>query len=321
VVRTIREHSIVSEMRLLDQLIAEGLSAKEQMLVRHAQGVPQKPAELNPGQLKAGVERLGKRLEALRNLDPKQVLQQHNSPILEKLEASIDDGLMRTFGADSVEYARYVPAASFDTGPLNMYHDTPLDEVQEHVEHSKARSIALLEQAIEGLQEQLDEAPILFDAEITAPLVVAESNRVFIVHGHDAEAREAVARFLGQIGFDPIILHEKPNEGRTLIEKFEAHGDVTFAVVLLTPDDVGGLDINSLNARARQNVILELGYFVGRLGRRRVCALKRGDVELPSDYVGVVYEEFDSGGAWKIALAKELDAVGHKIDWNKVMRG
>jgi predicted nucleotide-binding protein len=144
--------------------------------------------------------------------------------------------------------------------------------------------------------------------------------KVFVVHGHDEGAREAVARYLEKLGFEAIILHEQANKGRTVIEKIEAHGEVGFAVVLLTPDDVGSLKGDDLQPRARQNVLLELGYFVGRLGRSRVCALKRGEVEVPSDFGGVVYETFDDRGAWKTALGKELEAAGFEIDWNAAMR-
>lgn len=146
------------------------------------------------------------------------------------------------------------------------------------------------------------------------------SRKIFIVHGHDEGAREAVARFLEKIGFEPIILHEQANRGRTVIEKVEHHGDVSFAVVLLTPDDFGGVAGASSQPRPRQNVLLELGYFIGRLGRENVCALKRGDMELPSDFGGVVYEAYDVAGGWKQVLARELQDVGHQIDWNAVMR-
>ncbi len=146
------------------------------------------------------------------------------------------------------------------------------------------------------------------------------SKKIFIVHGHDEGARESVARFLEKIGFEPIILHEQANRGRTVIEKVEAHGDVGFAVVLLTPDDEGCVKGGNTEPRARQNVLLELGYFIGRLGRDHVCALKRGELEIPSDFAGVVWEPMDSSGGWKQALARELKAAGHTIDWNLVMQ-
>ncbi len=146
------------------------------------------------------------------------------------------------------------------------------------------------------------------------------SRKVFIVHGHDDGARETVARFLERIGLEAIILHEQANQGRTIIEKVVAHSDVGFAVVLLTPDDEGCAKGSVPEPRARQNVLLELGYFIGRLGREKVCALKRGTLEIPSDFAGVVWETMDSSGGWKQALARELEAAGHSIDWNKVMR-
>jgi predicted nucleotide-binding protein len=147
-----------------------------------------------------------------------------------------------------------------------------------------------------------------------------DRSKVFVVHGHDEGAREAVARFIRDLGFQPIILHERANEGRTVIEKVEAHGDVGFAVVLLTPDDEGCEKCGTPGPRARQNVVLELGYFVGRLGRNRVCALKRGELEIPSDFGGVVYEPFDAADGWKQKLGRELEAAGYEIDWNTAMR-
>jgi predicted nucleotide-binding protein len=145
------------------------------------------------------------------------------------------------------------------------------------------------------------------------------SRKVFVVHGHDEAAREKIARFLEHLDFEPIILHEQASRGRTVIEKVEAHSDVGFAVVLLTPDDEGCEKGGAPRPRARQNVVLELGYFLGRLGRTHVCALKRGDIEIPSDFQGVVYVDFDDSDGWRQALGRELKAVGLTIDWNRVM--
>ncbi|MDX6384876.1 MAG: hypothetical protein QOK48_2449 [Blastocatellia bacterium] len=139
--------------------------------------------------------------------------------------------------------------------------------------------------------------------------VQLDSRKVFVVHGHDNEAKETLARFLLKLDLQPIILHEQPSEGRTIIEKFENYSqDVAFAVVLLTPDDLGSAasDGANLRKRARQNVIMELGYFIGKLGRNRVCAVHKGGIELPSDYQGVLYIEMDQAGAWKTKVAQEM---------------
>lgn len=151
-------------------------------------------------------------------------------------------------------------------------------------------------------------------------LIPEKSNRVFIVHGHDGEAREAVARFLAKVGLEPVILHEQANRGRTIIEKVEDNSDVGFAVVLLTPDDEGRrIGDELLTGRPRQNVLLELGYFIAHLGRANVCALKKGELEIPSDFAGVVWSVMDATGGWRVELAKELNAAGYSIDWNRVM--
>lgn len=139
---------------------------------------------------------------------------------------------------------------------------------------------------------------------------------VFIVHGHDDSTKNEVARFVEKLGLRAIILHEQANRGRTIIEKFEDHANVGFAVVVMTPDDVGaskGQEAN-LKPRARQNVILELGFFLGKLGRERVCPLHKGGLEMPSDYQGVLFVPLDDNGAWKTSLAKEIEATGIKVD-------
>lgn len=173
-------------------------------------------------------------------------------------------------------------------------HNTPVHEVQDALRRIKADCMVLLRQALEDLKEDLEDV-VEGLPPLTAQLTTTRT--AFIVHGHDEGPREAVARFLDKLGIKPIILHEQPNKGRTLIEKFEQHGDVPFAVVLLTPDDVGGVDPDSLRPRARQNVVLELGYFIGKLGRAKVVALKKGEIEEPTDILGVAYVKYDDGGA------------------------
>jgi CheY-like chemotaxis protein len=139
---------------------------------------------------------------------------------------------------------------------------------------------------------------------------------VFIVHGHDDIARETVARFIEQLGLRAIILGDQPSNGRTIIAKIEHYSRVGFVIVLLTPDDIGYAKSQPRQKkfRARQNVIFELGFFIGKLGHSRVCSLYKEDVEILSDYQGVVYIPLDSDGGWKIRLARELLAAGIHFD-------
>lgn len=140
---------------------------------------------------------------------------------------------------------------------------------------------------------------------------------VFVVHGHDGERKLEVAGFIERATERrPTILHEQPNRGRTTIEKFEGHAaEAAFAVVLLTGDDVGGVDSESLHSRARQNVVLELGFFMGSLGRSRVVALYEQGVEIPSDIDGVLYVPL--AGDWQMQLGKEMKAAEIDVDLNK----
>lgn len=147
------------------------------------------------------------------------------------------------------------------------------------------------------------------------------SNKVFIVHGHDEKTKIEIARFLEKIGLEPIILHEQPNKGKTIIEKFEDYSEVNFAIILLTPDDVGAEkdNINNLQPRSRQNVIFEFGFFIGKLRRQNVCALYKENVGLPSDYQGVIYILLDDAGGWKLQIARELKASGIEINLEQLV--
>jgi predicted nucleotide-binding protein len=144
---------------------------------------------------------------------------------------------------------------------------------------------------------------------------------VFLVHGSNDAAKSTVARFLERLNLNLTILHEQPDKGRTVIEKFEDNASVGYAVILLTADDVGAIRASptDLQPRARQNVLLELGYFLGTLGRTHVCALREEGVEIPSDLAGVLYVPFDAAGAWKLRLAMEIKAAGIDLDLNRVM--
>jgi len=148
------------------------------------------------------------------------------------------------------------------------------------------------------VDEKIDRAVVVRPAAATVPL----SRRVFLVHGHNEETKHAVARLLERLDLQPLILHEQPDMNRTIIEKFEANAGVGFAVVLMTADDRGGPNRaapETYRPRPRQNVLLEMGFFLGRLGRAQVCVLYEPGVEMPSDYSGVLYKPLDHGGNWR----------------------
>jgi len=144
-------------------------------------------------------------------------------------------------------------------------------------------------------------------------------NQVFIVHGHDEEAKTKTARFVEKLGFEAIVLHEKASESKTIIEKIEKYSNVGFGIVLYTPCDIGGKQSKEpqLKQRARQNVVFEHGFLIGKIGRSNVCALVKGEVEIPNDISGVVYVQMDNSDAWRYSIANEMKAAGYEVDLNK----
>ena len=173
-----------------------------------------------------------------------------------------------------------------------------------------AEQLRLLENAIAILEEAPQETVEGGEAASSNP----PGNKVFVVHGHDEKALTGVKSFLNNARLESIVLRDEPNKGQTIIEKFlESSEEVGFAIVLLTPDDIGGGSSDSyeeLRPRARQNVIFELGFFIGKLGRKRVCALFRQGVEIPSDYKGVLFVEFDERGKWREEMIREMIGAG-----------
>jgi predicted nucleotide-binding protein len=196
------------------------------------------------------------------------------------------------------------------------------DTAQERYRHLREKignKIGNLEELVEKvdlLKSELSELPVIEESTSS----ISDSNNVFIVHGHNIAIQQSVARVIEKLGLNPVILGEQPNQGKTVIEKFEKYSNVGFAIIILTDDDEGKSksEINMKN-RARQNVILELGYFNGKLGRERVLPLYSEGVELPSDIHGLLYTPLDKAGNWKFAIVQELKAAGYTVDANKLL--
>jgi predicted nucleotide-binding protein len=180
---------------------------------------------------------------------------------------------------------------------------------------AKIDNLKKLHNKVDLLKSYLDES----EMEVSA-INKLNKSQVFIVHGHDEEAKSKTARFVEKLGFDAIILHEKASSSKTIIEKIEEYSNVGFGIVLYTPCDLGGKKTEKpeLKSRARQNVVFEHGFLIGKIGRGNVCALVKGDVEIPNDISGVIYVQMDSSDTWRYTVAREMKESGYKIDMNKI---
>lgn len=167
---------------------------------------------------------------------------------------------------------------------------------------------------IESIIERLPLIPE-YNKEVIAIEHRVASDKIFIVHGHNNEIKQTVARTVEQLKLKPIILHEQSEQGRTIIEKFEKNSsDVNFAIILLTNDDEGkSKKETTFKNRARQNVVFEMGYFIGKLGRQRVFLLLENGVDKPGDLDGIVYVPIDNSEGWKLKLVRELKEAGYNV--------
>ena len=165
----------------------------------------------------------------------------------------------------------------------------------------------------------VEEMKLFANAEVEKTETHKLFKKIFIVHGHDNEMVQESARFITKLGFEPVILREQPSKGKTIIEKFENYSDVDFAIVLFSPDDFGrAKEDKKDHPRPRQNVVFELGFFIGKLGRQSVVVLHKviDDFEIFSDFQGVIFHPFQKG--WEMDVAKEIKSVGFNVDTNKL---
>lgn len=276
---------------------------------------------LNKEDLRSAIRKIEKRIDDLKAFDVTPIQERWDARV-EALETKVSATLAEIFGENTPEFHRH-SIGGLDSLSVSMMGErySP-QEIQASLREGVDGAVVKLGSLRDLMVERMEELGEGGGAESGAAAAPREpGNRVFIVHGRDEGAKETTARFIARLGLQPIILHEQANAGRTIIEKLERHLDVDFAVVLLTPDDVGGLaaDPPQLQNRARQNVVLELGLFIGALGRGRVCALHKGNLELPSDFDGVVYVPMDEAGGWRLLLAREMKQAGMNVDLNKAM--
>ena len=214
------------------------------------------------------------------------------------------------------EYDRYFAAQQSPSCTIIAPPCSPEDAIEDE-DCFKDITDSIFEECESQIQEVTPKSEV---PTLDNPKAPMDKSKVFIVHGHDGEAKQAVARFVENLGLKAIILSEQASGGNTIIEKIEANSNVGFAIVLYTPCDLGRSkeEEDSLKPRARQNVVFEHGYLIGKIGRKNVCYLLKGNVEIPSDIAGMVYDKIDEGEGWKSVVAKSMKACGYEVDFNKI---
>ncbi len=214
--------------------------------------------------------------------------------------------LINIFGKDSYEHQVF---SKTHFSAFSLSRDVSLCEKIGACKKGLEKTKAIFLTYLEDFNSDMGKLPMLGTKE--------NYDKIFIVHGHDGELKQAVARIIEKQGVEAIILSEQVNQGRTIIEKFEDYSDVGGAICLFTSDDFGrAKKEHTDNSRARQNVVLETGYFMGKLGRDHTVILADEGIEMPSDLSGIVYTDTSS---WQFDLLKELSAIGYKIDLNKLL--
>ena len=271
---------------------------------------------LSPEEADRGIAKIRRRIADIQQLETDGV--RSNDGRKRSVETNVRETVREVFGSRSPEFRDF---EYFDIDKGGNFIGGSDAEYQQCFLRGIPHAVELLEGLLSRLEERKQDFMGESAAGTAQPSGAGSSRKVFVVHGHDDAAKEATARVLLHLELEPISLHEQPNEGRPIIEKFEKYAEVPFAVVLLTPDDLGSSKESPTDARtrARQNVIFELGFFIGKLARNRVCALHKGETEILSDYQGVLFVPMDAAGAWRLTLAREIKAAGIEVDLNKAV--
>lgn len=240
------------------------------------------------------------------------------SPEFKAWQVKAENILTKCYGRESRElyrfrniifYPRYAYATQSDEVNLcaeglkeaKAYFEVYLEEIEEDCAENVSSDVSGISDEAKFVEEKVNST---------------RKKKVFIVHGHNDALKQEVARIIEKQGLEAIILSEQANRGKTIIEKFEEHSDVGAAICLFTGDDYGkAKDATSENLRARQNVVFEAGFFMGKLGRENVILIADSNIEVPSDLQGVVYT---SKTMWQTDVLRELKAIGYKVDFNKL---
>lgn len=244
------------------------------------------------------------------------------SPEFKAWQVKAENILTKCYGMESRElyrfrniifYPRYAYATQSDEVNLcaeglkeaKAYFEVYLEEIEDNCAENVSSDVSGISDEAKFVEEKVNST---------------RRKKVFIVHGHNDALKQEVARIIEKQGIEAVILSEQANQGKTIIEKIEENADVDAAICLFTGDDYGrakGTEAEENKLRARQNVVFEAGYFMGKLGRKNVIIVADKNLELPSDMQGVVYTDSKN---WKIEVLQGLDKIGYAIDFNKLFR-
>ncbi|PLY08389.1 MAG: DNA-binding protein [Arcobacter sp.] len=266
-------------------------------------------------------EALDKLNELLKEGDNLPEYKLDNNPVYHKWHRKIKRIIEKIFGStylSDLEKTKFEPsplAQGFDdvynsNGELSRFNKSIIDK--------KMLIESFIEEVEEWEEHSARDVNTTYSDNVTLNIINIQKDipktKVFIVHGHDELAISQVSDIVRKLNLEPIVLRDQVSRSNTVIEKIEAHTeDIGFAVVLYTECDWGGKEKDDLQRRARQNVVLEHGYLMAKIGRENTFPLVKGRVETPGDISGVLYEKMDEHGAWRYKLADELKAAGYKI--------
>lgn len=252
--------------------------------------------------------------------DKNKLLEKFVIPYLKEQPLRIDGYVLKDICRFVVTQSDLETTSIYNIRQDEWLRDTSILAIQRYsrkeVSRDKKYTKDITDELLEEAQNSLDTVV----SELKKEIPIYSNHKVFIVHGRDTLLRTQVENVLRALGLEPIILQEQANIGKTIIEKIEECTDVGFGIVLYTPCDEGRLksEDGELKPRARQNVVLEHGYLMAKLGRERVCCLVSKNVEFPSDIQGLGYIPANDFDQWKYKIAKELKAAGFDIDMNKL---
>ena len=244
------------------------------------------------------------------------------SPEFKAWQVKAENILTKCYGMESRElyrfrniifYPRYAHATQSDEVNLcagglkeaKAYFEVYLEEIEDNCAENVSSDVSGISGEAKFVEEKVNST---------------RKKKVFIVHGHNDALKQEAARIIEKQGIEAVILSEQANQGKTIIEKIEENADVDAAICLFTGDDYGrakGTEAEENKLRARQNVVFEAGYFMGKLGRKNVIIVADKNLELTSDMQGVVYTD---AGNWKTEVLQGLDKIGYAIDFNKLFR-